>query len=447
VTKVRRGAVGVTALLALAVLLLAAAATNDEYRSQQWALDRIGADQAWTVARGQGQVIAVIDSGLDLEHPDLVDRIFRRDGVIVGKDYVDGDNVPQDALGHGTMVAGVIAAATDNGIGIAAVAPDALLMPIRVLDEEGKGDLADVEDAIDWAVDNGATVINLSLETVIRDNDGGTNTGLGAPVRAVQDAWNRGVVVVAAAGNSGNPFTDYPPTSPVVLVGATDRQDERADFSDTGRTDMVMAPGVDIVSTWCRPDQDTPCDGQTHKYGIAKGTSFASPHVSGAIAILRSSGLNHQQAVQRLRETARDIGPEGRDLETGYGLIDLVAATGATGGTPSPSPDPSPSSSPTPSPTTTPASTDQPSTAPSNTPTVTPTPTVPDDPEPTVPPSTPPPSEPEPAPIPSVSEAPDPSADPVDPRPARGPWSALAAALVAATAVLHGQAAVRRRDA
>ena len=445
-TKVRRRVLGVTGLLALMVLLVAAAATNDPYRSQQWALDRIGTDQAWTVARGQGQVIAVIDSGVDLQHPDLVDRILRRDGVVVGKDYVDGGD-PQDALGHGTMVAGIIAAATDNGTGIAAVAPDALLMPIRVLDEEGKGDLADVEDAIDWAVQNGATVINLSLETVIRDTDGGTSTGLGAPVRAVHDAWNAGVVVVAAAGNSGNPFTDYPPTSPVVLVGATDRQDERADFSDTGRNDMVMAPGVDIVSTWCRPDEGTPCDGQTHKYGIAKGTSFAAPHVSGAIAILRSSGLNHQQSVQRLRETARDLGPEGRDLETGYGLIDLVAATGATDGTPSPSPSPEPShsSSPTPSPTTTPASTDQPSTAPSNTPTASPTPTVPDDHDPTTPRSTPPPSEP--APVRSVSEAPDPSADPADPRPARGPWSALAAAMVAATGILHGQVAARRRDA
>jgi subtilisin family serine protease len=437
-------------VLALAVLLVAAAATSDPHRQYQWALDRIGAEQAWTVARGEGQIVAVIDSGVDLAHPDLVDRLFRRDGVVVGMDYIDGD-APQDELGHGTMVSGVIAASTDNGIGIAAVAPAALIMPIRVLDAEGKGDLADVEDAIDWAVANGATVINLSLETVIRDGGGGTIAGVGAPVRAVQDAWNAGVPVVAAAGNSGNPFTDYPPTSPVVLVGATDKDDQRADFSDTGRNDMLMAPGVDIRSTWCRPDKDTPCDGQTHNYGIAEGTSFAAPHVAAAIAILRSSGLNHQQAVQRLRDTARDLGPAGRDLETGYGLIDLVAATGASTAPPSPTATPSPSASPSPSPTTTPASTDQPSEAPTSPgPTATDAPTTPapsdtgSGPEPSEVPST---SEPDVEPTSVVSHAPDPSADPAGTMPRRGPWTAMATALIVSTGFLHARDAARRRAA
>lgn len=442
-----RGAVRAAGtVLALALLLVAAAATSDPHRPAQWALDRIGAEPAWTVARGEGQIVAVIDSGVDLQHPDLVDRLYRSDGVVVGTDYVDGGE-PQDALGHGSMVSGVIAASTDNGIGIAAVAPAARIMPIRVLDEEGKGNLADVEDAIDWAVEHGATVINLSLETVVGDSGAGT-IGVGAPVRAVRDAWDAGVPVVAAAGNSGNPFTDYPPTSPVVLVGATDKDDQRADFSDTGRNDMLMAPGVDIRSTWCRPNKETPCDGQTHNYGIAEGTSFAAPHVAAAIAILRSSGLNHEQAVQRLRATARDLGPAGRDLETGYGLIDLVAATGAsTGGTPSPTTSPSsPPSSPPPSPTTTPASTDQPSAAPTATPPVsedpaTPSPTATTPSVPTVNPSTPAPTV---DPTPVVSEAPDPSADPAPADPARGPWSALAAALIVVTAVLHGRAAAGR---
>lgn len=446
----RGGAVRAAAVvLALAVLLVAAAATSDPHRQYQWALDRIGAEPAWTVARGDGQIVAVIDSGVDLAHPDLADRLFRRNGVVVGKDYIDGDDAPQDELGHGTMVSGVIAAATDNGIGIAAVAPGALIMPIRVLDADGKGDLADVEDAIDWAVEHGATVVNLSLETVIRDGNGGTLTGVGAPVRAVQDAWNRGVPVVAAAGNSGNPFTDYPPTSPVVLVGATDKDDQRAEFSDTGRNDMLMAPGVDIRSTWCRPDRETPCDGQTHNYGIAEGTSFAAPHVAAAIAILRSSGLNHQQAVQRLRETAKDLGPQGRDLETGYGRIDLIAATGASTGTPSPTPSPSPSASP--SPTTTPASTDQPSAAPTSAPpTATDAPTTPtpsdtgNGPEPSEDSSA---TEPAVTPTPSVSEAPPPSADPAGSTPPRGPWAAMAAALIVATGSLHARDAARRRTA
>lgn len=314
-----------------------AAAAADPYRSSQWGLERIGAPAAWASARGQGQVIAVVDSGVDLDHPDLAERLLRdADGRVVGRDYVDGDGVPQDANGHGTMVAGIAAAATDNGEGISGVAPRARIMPVRVLDDRGRGSAADVDAAIRWAVDNGATVVNLSLESV-SPLPGGLLTQ--APVAAVRYAWEQGVVVVAAAGNSGAAFTDYPDSSPVLLVGATDRDDRRAGFSDSGRRDAVLAPGVGIVSTWCDPSPEG-CH-PDHRYGEADGTSFASPAVAGAVAILRSSGLSAEAAVQRLRDTSVDIGPPGPDADNGHGRIDVAAAVGTVTGSSATSPSPS----------------------------------------------------------------------------------------------------------
>ena len=431
--------------------LTAAFAMDDPYRPQQWGLERIGAPSAWAVARGAGQVVAVIDSGVDLGHPDLVDRLFRdAEGNVIGRDIVDGDDTPQDDLGHGTMVAGVIAATEGNGIGVAGVAPDAAIMPVRVLDEDGSGTSRDVDAGIRWAVDNGATVVNLSLESAI-GLPGQDLVNVSAPTAAVQYAWDNGVVVVAAAGNSGSPFTDYPSSSPVVLVGATDRDDDRADFSDTGREDLLMAPGVDIVSTWCRPDGSETCDPQTHNYGIADGTSFAAPHVAGAIAVLRSLGLDAPGAVERLRSTTRDIGSPGPDRETGQGLIDLAVAASAGGPAPTPTDTDTPTSSPTPTETSTPAPTPsaEPSTAPPSldatpdpdpsTATPTPTATATDTDAPVEPSS---PSEASPPDEPSSTPTPTRAAE-LDPADGRGvlPW--VASALVAVTAGLVAREARR----
>lgn len=331
----------------LLVLLTAGAAlaAPDPYRSQQWNLDRIGAPDAWRMATGVGQVVAIIDSGVDLDHPDLVEQFVRRpDGRILGRDVIEDDDEPQDPLGHGTMVAGISAATSDNGVGVAGVAPGARLLPVRVLDREGRGTSSDVDEGIRWAVDNGATVINLSLESAT-SGDGDSLLGgatIAAPVAAVDYAWQHGVVVVAAAGNSGNGFTDYPRSSPVVLVGATDRDDTRTDFSDSGRDDLLMAPGVDVVSTWCRQAGDERCAPDTHTYGIADGTSFAAPHVAGALAVLRSAGLDADEAVDRLRESARDLDEAGRDDRTGHGLVDLAAATRGLSRPASPTPTPTP---------------------------------------------------------------------------------------------------------
>jgi serine protease len=320
----------IAAALALLVLLPAVAfATNDPYRVQQWSLDRIGVEEAWSQSRGAGVVVAVIDTGVDVAHPDLRDRILRdTEGEVVGLDLIDGER-PVDRHGHGTLVAGIIAATAGNGEGIAGVAPEARIMPIRALDDEGSGRGRDVDTAIRWAVDNGADVVNLSLESV--KNASGSSPGPGAPTAAVRYAWERGVVVVAASGNGGASMSDYPEDSPVVLVGATDRDDRRAAFSDRGRVDALLAPGVDIVSTWCRASDGATCDGRTHTYGVAEGTSFAAPHVSGALALLVGAGVDPAEAVERLRATAVDLGPAGPDDEHGHGRIDVAAAMRAAG--------------------------------------------------------------------------------------------------------------------
>lgn len=308
----------------------------DPYRPQQWHLDRLGLDGDKPLPTGTGQVVAIVDSGVDLAHPDLVDAILRDDrGDVVGWDWVDDDAHPDDEFGHGTMVAGVVAATTGNGIGGAGVAPDAEIMPLRVLDERGEGPTADIAEAIDFARVQGATVINLSLESA-------TTFGVEqvpAVIAAIDRAVSAGVVVVTAAGNRGAPLADFSPGLGVVVVGATDRDDMRAGFSDGGRTDLLMAPGIEIVSTWCRPTGALVCDGTTHNQGVADGTSFAAPQVAGIVALLRSAGLTGPEAVERLRATAIDIGEPGPDPATGFGL---VTASGALRGWPNPIPVPSP---------------------------------------------------------------------------------------------------------
>jgi subtilisin family serine protease len=342
-----------TALLAVVLLVVLPFGASASPRADQWGLDRIRAPEAWQVDRGGGVVVAVLDTGVHLTHPDLAPRLLRdRDGRVVGRDLVTGGD-PHDEHGHGTLVAGIVAAAVDQGVGgpgIAGVAPEARLMPVRVLDHEGRGRISDVDAGIRWAVDHGADVVNLSLESAAPLPGDLLGGGLDA---AVHYAWERGVVVVAAAGNSGTPFTDFRSSTPVLLVGATDRNDRRATFSDGGRSDMVMAPGVDVVSTAC----DRPCRaGGGAGYARADGTSFAAPHVAGAVAVLRASGRGPGEAVARLRSTAVPV-PSGGLVTTGHGRIDLAAAVGAPAGaaggaeatsrTAAPS-DPSPSPTPAP---------------------------------------------------------------------------------------------------
>ena len=432
----RGTAPGAAVVAVLAVLVASAAAAfaaSDPYRPQQWGLDRIGAPEAWARSDGAGVVVAVLDTGVDLDHPDLRDRFLRdEEGRIVGRDLVDGDAVPQDENGHGTMVAGIAVATMDNGEGVAGVAPGAWLMPIRVLAADGSGRYAHLDEGIRWAVDHGADVINLSLERADEpDTVGRTLEGLTTPVSAVQYAWDRGVVVVAAAGNSGNDATDYPEDSPVLLVGASDREDRKAGFSDAGRRDAVLAPGIDVVSTWCDPD-DGAC-APTRRYGVASGTSFAAPSVTGGVALLLAQGRDHREAVERIRGTARDLGPRGPDDETGVGRVDLAAAAAPEPLPPAPSPSPQPSASE--------AGDDVSSAGNDGAPT---TPAAPSPPAPSATPTRPgatdaPRDEPTsgvaPPTVVRTPTAPSPVAAPVPPSdPDRAAWLGLASVLLAATA-------------
>ncbi len=240
---------------------------NDPYYPEQWALPAIGAPDAWAAMPADAQriTVAVIDSGVCLDHPDLVGRI------LPGYDFVDDDNQASDSFGHGCGVAGIIAANGNNGIGIAGVAPNAMILPLRVLDAQGIGAYSDVAAAIVFAADNGAQVINLSLggafpSTVLES--------------AVNYAVERGVTVVAAAGNTGSEQILYPAAyAPVIAVGAIDSALQTSSFSARGAGVDIWAPGQTILTTTV--------DGS---HATSSGTSFAAPYVAGVVSVQTARG-------------------------------------------------------------------------------------------------------------------------------------------------------------
>ena len=272
--------------------------------SNQYGLAAIHAPQGWDLSSGSSTVtIAIVDSGVDLTHVDLADKI------VPGYDFVNNDSIPQDDYGHGTHVAGIAAAITDNNVGIAGVSWGARIMPVKVLNASGNGSFANVAAGIVWAADNGARVINLSL---------GGNTPSSTLQDAVNYAYARGVIIVAAAGNSAGNSAFYPASYPhVIAVAATDSSNHHASFSNSGPDIAVAAPGVSIYSTMI---------GNT--YGYLSGTSMAAPFVAGLAAILRGlPGDNSpDQIAQRLETSALDLGTPGRDDYYGYGLIQMDAA-------------------------------------------------------------------------------------------------------------------------
>lgn len=272
----------------------------------QYGLINIRAPQGWDLSTGSASVtIAILDSGVDFNHLDLASKL------VPGYDFVNNDSNPQDDYGHGTHVAGIAAAASNNGMGIAGVSWGARIMPIKVLNASGGGTFANVAAGIIWATDQGAQVINLSL--------GGNN-----PSQVLQDAINyadsRGVVLVAAAGNSGSNFVLYPARYPqVIAVGATDASNAHAGFSNYGPELDLSAPGDFIYST------------MIGGYGYSSGTSMAAPFVSGLAAILRGiPGNSSPSAIAfQMESTALDLGPAGVDEFHGHGLIQMDAAIGA----------------------------------------------------------------------------------------------------------------------
>jgi len=287
----------------------------------------------------------VIDSGVNAEHLDL----HNDNNPILGWDFVDIDDDPTDVYGHGTHVAGTIRAEdNDNGAvnltsgdryGVVGVAPACDLYALRVLDDNGYGYASWLIAAMEWAIVNKVEVANLSL---------GWDRDPGVTVRDVFDrAESAGMVVVAAAGNSGNPpgrgdNVIYPAKyASVIAVAATDSNDQRASFSSTGEAVEISAPGVSVLSTW--NDGDSPYNPQPmcraindcYKYG--SGTSMASPHVAGVAALIIASGVSDNDEVRQiLTSTADDLGSPGLDPQYGYGLVNAAAAVGASPPPPEP---------------------------------------------------------------------------------------------------------------
>jgi serine protease len=315
----RRGSL----LIGVAVVLAGAtpARADDPLRAQQWGMSMVHADEAHTTATGAGATVAVVDTGAYFAHPDLQGRL------IAGRDFVQNDDDPQDGEGHGTHVAGIVAANTGNGIGVEGVAPGAKVLVVRVLGDDGSGSTDDVIAGIDWAVAHGADVLNLSLgpDPPILGDDPNFDA-------AIDRALDRGVIVVAAAGNTGLPVCEQPSGSGRLLcVGAVDPDGNKAFYSSFGYGLRISAPGGaafgpitdDILSTYAKTSAYDPSLGP---YEYLAGTSQATPHVAGVAALLVSLGVRGQAAVDRILQTARDVGMPGPDPVYGAGIVDAQAA-------------------------------------------------------------------------------------------------------------------------
>lgn len=291
-----------------------ASVANEPYFAEQWGLQAIEAPQAWEQADTRAKaIVAVLDTGVDYNHPDLAGRVDTRRGY----NYVNGDDdaMDDDYEGHGTHVAGIIAAKV-NGLGIAGVAgrADVQIVPLKVLDEQGAGYMYHTALAIMDAADLGADVINLSLGGERDDRQ---------EARFLQEAIDyankRGSLVVAAAGNEGDDADKYIPASlaGVIAVSAVDEELSFAPFSNKGTSIKLAAPGVNILSTV-----------PGGKYYTMTGTSMAAPFVSGTAALLiaQDPKLRVQEVTDRLLETATDLGKKGKDSYYGYGLVNAHRA-------------------------------------------------------------------------------------------------------------------------
>lgn len=264
-----------------------------------WGISRINADRTWKVSIGSGIRVAVIDTGIDLSHPDLAVNIKDGFNAINHKASANDDN------GHGTHIAGTIAAA-GNDIGIIGVAPKAELYAVKVLDKTGAGKISDVTEGLQWAVDNHMQVANMSLGTISYSR---------ALDKAVKKAYNSGLIMVAAAGNNGPGLdtVNYPAKfSEVIAISATDENNLVTSYSSRGPEIDIAAPGNNIYSTY-----------NSGGYATFSGTSVAAPHVTGTIALKLqlNPGLSPQQVLDELKKTANYL-PNATPEEQGSGLVD-----------------------------------------------------------------------------------------------------------------------------
>ncbi|MDQ3941221.1 MAG: S8 family serine peptidase [Actinomycetota bacterium] len=357
----KKSFIAVIALVALAASAAPAGAfSNDPYFARQWGHHKIQAEQAWATTNGSGALIAVVDSGVDLTHPDLQTNIVNNSNA----DFVEPNGTcsgggkkgrtctqdgAQDKNGHGTHVAGIVGAIANNGIGVAGVAPGARILPVRVLDANGDGTTEHVAAGIRYAADQGADVINLSLGFLSGQGEAVALIGVLDPVYDALDyAWSRGSVVLVAAGNDSVPLCAEPASGhDVICVGATDSRDLISWYSNSDASSFdtyLTAPGGegfsflsfgpnsptaatcagDVFSTYLRTKTSF-CSTEPGYEAIA-GTSMAAPHASGVAGLLAAKGLSNQQIVDCLKRTSDDLGAPGRDPIYGYGRVNALRA-------------------------------------------------------------------------------------------------------------------------
>nr|WP_256256246.1 type VII secretion-associated serine protease mycosin [Streptomyces sp. MUSC 14] len=329
-TAVTAAAVALTATTTVIALPAAPARADDgqctfpskNYSGRPWALQRVNLDELWAVSTGKNVEVAVIDTGVDVKNPQLSKAVEVSKGENLLKDKNSkGEKIDRgnnsgttDTVGHGTRVAGIIAARKASGTGFVGLAPDAKIIPIKQNDADGDGTTETLAAAITDAVKKGADVINISQDTA------NAVAGGQALLDAVNYALEHKVVVVASAGNDGlggNVKVTYPASYPGVLaVAASDRNNERAPFSQSGDFVGVAAPGVDMIST-------VPGGGHCSD----NGTSFSAPYVAGVAALLKSKYPNWsaQQVVAQIEQTAERSIP-GHDRLVGWGVVDPVKA-------------------------------------------------------------------------------------------------------------------------
>ena len=276
--------------------------TNDTYFSHQWHLQKIGALEAWNEGRGEGIVVAVLDTGVDPNHSDL------KDNLLPGFNSVDGSNIWYDEHGHGTRVAGVIAALTDNNYGVASIAHHSKILPVRISNHvDGWAYFSDIARGLTMAADYGVDIANISYSVA----------GSAAVTSAAEYMRSRGGLVVAAAGNWSSDL-EQAPNPFITVVSATDSEDQLASFSSFGEVVDIAAPGVQVLTTSINEG-----------FHFVNGTSFASPIVAGVAALVLSTNpaLEVDEVEQILFQTAYDLGTPGKDIYFGHGRVDAAAAT------------------------------------------------------------------------------------------------------------------------
>ncbi|WP_328780132.1 type VII secretion-associated serine protease mycosin [Streptomyces canus] len=286
---------------------------SDIIKGTPWSLQRVVLDQLWQDTKGKNVKVAVIDTGVD-----TVNAQLKGGAVANGKDFLHpGGNGKTDKVGHGTKVAGIIAARKLDGTGFIGLAPEATIIPIRQNDDQGSGNVGTMIRAIKYAADAGAKVINISQDTASK-MDPTVDAAFRGVIKYAQEQHD--ALIVAAAGNDGADGRikeTYPAAYPGVLaVAASDRNNARAPFSQSGPFVGVAAPGIDMVST-------VPVGGNC----VDQGTSFAAPYVSGVAALIRAKHpeWSYKQVITQIEQTA-DRTKAGRDDFVGWGVIDPAAA-------------------------------------------------------------------------------------------------------------------------